>query len=174
MSNHVSNFKRKVFESNFKLKIMRKNLRLKFDSRFVVKTFHLKFDTMCWKSANEIKQPNKAWMSNYNHDNIFDSWQHRSSQKIVGIIFGPPGFFCEFQQISEVKCVLNKRTIKVCVSCFWWCPGPSAPSGAHLTVSLIFLRFQKQCTRQVAGSRRALFQLKKPFKGQRWRWGSCC
>ena len=34
------------------------------------------------------------------------------------------------------KCVFNKRTIKVCVSCCWRCPGTSAPSAAHLTVSL--------------------------------------
>ena len=34
------------------------------------------------------------------------------------------------------KCVFNKRIIKVCVSCCWRCPWTSAPSAAHLTVSL--------------------------------------
>ena len=37
---------------------------------------------------------------------------------------------------NQHKCVFNKRTIKVCISCFWWCPGTYAPSMAHLTVSL--------------------------------------
>ena len=39
-------------------------------------------------------------------------------------------------RIDVKKCVFNKRTIKVCVSCCWLCPGTSAPSAAHLTVSL--------------------------------------
>ena len=39
-------------------------------------------------------------------------------------------------KIGLKKCVFNKRTIKVCVSCCWRCPGTSAPSAAHLTVSL--------------------------------------
>ena len=38
--------------------------------------------------------------------------------------------------ITVKKCVF-KNPIKVCVSCFWRCPGTSAPSVApHLTVSL--------------------------------------
>ena len=39
-------------------------------------------------------------------------------------------------RIDVKKCVFNKRTIKVCVSCCWWCPRTSAPSLPHLTVSL--------------------------------------
>ena len=39
-------------------------------------------------------------------------------------------------RIDVKKCVFKKRTIKVCVSCCWRCPGTSAPSAAHLTVSL--------------------------------------
>ena len=39
-------------------------------------------------------------------------------------------------RIGVKKCVFNKRTIKVCVSCCGRCPGTSAPSAAHLTVSL--------------------------------------
>ena len=39
-------------------------------------------------------------------------------------------------KIDVQKCVFNKRTIKVCVSSFWQCPGTSVPSEAHLTVSL--------------------------------------
>ena len=38
-------------------------------------------------------------------------------------------------RIGVKKCLFNKRTIKVCVSC-WRCPGTSMPSRAHLTVSL--------------------------------------
>ena len=39
---------------------------------------------------------------------------------------------------NEKKWVCNKRTIKVCVSCFWQCPGTFGPMCApHLTVSLI-------------------------------------
>ena len=34
------------------------------------------------------------------------------------------------------KCVFNKRTIKVCISCCWRCPGTSAPRATHLKVSL--------------------------------------
>ena len=43
---------------------------------------------------------------------------------------GSPNF-----QSHKQNCVFNKRTIKVCVSCSWQCPGTSAPSGPHLTVS---------------------------------------
>ena len=39
-------------------------------------------------------------------------------------------------RIGVKKCVFNKCTIKVCVSCCWRCPGTSAPSAAHLMVSL--------------------------------------
>ena len=39
-------------------------------------------------------------------------------------------------RIGVKKCVFNKRTIKVCVSCSWRCPGTSAPSAAHLRVAL--------------------------------------
>ena len=39
-------------------------------------------------------------------------------------------------RISIKKCVFNKRTFKVCVSCCWRCPGTSAASAALLIVSL--------------------------------------
>ena len=39
-------------------------------------------------------------------------------------------------RISVKKCVFNKHTIKVCISCCWQCPGTSVPSPANLTVSL--------------------------------------
>ena len=39
-------------------------------------------------------------------------------------------------RIGVNKCVFWKRTIKVCITCCWRCPGTSAPSVAHLTVSL--------------------------------------
>ena len=39
-------------------------------------------------------------------------------------------------RIGVNKCIFYKRTIKICVSCCCWCPGTSAPSAAHLTVSL--------------------------------------
>ena len=41
-------------------------------------------------------------------------------------------------RIGVKKCVFNKRTIKVRVSCFLRCPGTFVPSAAHLTVSLYF------------------------------------
>ena len=49
----------------------------------------------------------------------------------------------------------------------------SVPSASHLMVSFFSLQFQKQCTRRVEGPWRASSQLKKPFKGQRQRPGSC-
>ena len=39
-------------------------------------------------------------------------------------------------RIGVNKCIFNKRTIKVCVSCCGRCPGTSAPSVPYLTVSL--------------------------------------
>ena len=39
-------------------------------------------------------------------------------------------------RIDVQKCVFSKRTIIVCVSCCLRCPRTSAPSSAHLTVSL--------------------------------------
>ena len=39
-------------------------------------------------------------------------------------------------KIKVNKFVFNKRTIKVCVSCCWQCPGTSAPNAPHLMVSL--------------------------------------
>ena len=33
------------------------------------------------------------------------------------------------------KCNFNKRSIKTCVSFFWWCPGPSAPRATYSMVS---------------------------------------
>ena len=52
----------------------------------------------------------------------------------------PPGLitnsflFCGL--FYSQNCVFNKRTSKVCVSCCRRCPGTSAPSAAHPTVSL--------------------------------------
>ena len=56
----------------------------------------------------------------------------------------PPGLvtnsilFCWLFKIKDrcKKCVFYKRTTKVCISCCWRCPGTSAPSAPHLTVSL--------------------------------------
>ena len=39
-------------------------------------------------------------------------------------------------QSNKNRCVFNKRTIKVSVSCSVRCPGTSAPSASHLTLSL--------------------------------------
>ena len=46
--------------------------------------------------------------------------------------------FCWLFKIKDRwnKCVLNKRTIKVCISCIWQFDGTSAPSASHLMVSL--------------------------------------
>ena len=64
---------------------------LKFDTRFYTNAFwheiwHENFSLkiwheMCWKSANEVKQPKKACRSKNNHNNIFGSWQRCSWQK---------------------------------------------------------------------------------------------
>ena len=118
-SNLVSNFKRKVLVSNFKLKILCQNLRLKFDTRFDMKTFHLKFDTRCVGNLQTRSNNPKKPVGPKIITSIFLTADNVAAAKNnVGIIFGLPGFFCEFQWISEVKCVFNKRTIKVCVSCF--------------------------------------------------------
>ena len=50
------------------------------------------------------------------------------------------------------KCVFNKRTIKVCVSFCWQCPGTSAPSTPFLTVSLYLC----SCGSNAWGKSRAL------------------
>ena len=75
-------------------------------------------------------------------------------------------------RIGVNKCVFNKRTIKVCVSCCWRCPGTSAPSAPHLTVSLYLCSSGSN----VRGELRALegrhVSSKKPFKGPRRRQGS--
>ena len=44
--------------------------------------------------------------------------------------------FCWLFPIGLKKRVFNKRAIKICISCFWRCPRTSAPSAAHLMVSL--------------------------------------
>ena len=74
-------------------------------------------------------------------------------------------------RISVKKCVFYKRTIKVCVSCCWRCPGTSALSAAHLTVSMCLCSSGSNARGE--GPRRAPCQLKKPFEGPRWRRGSC-
>ena len=47
-------------------------------------------------------------------------------------------YYVEFSKsrIDVKKCIFNKRTIKVCVSCCRRCPETSALSVPHLTVSL--------------------------------------
>ena len=65
----------------------------------------------------------------------------------------------------------NKRTIKVCVSCFRQCPETSEPNSAYLTVFLVSLELQEQCARRVERPRRASCQLKKPLKVLRPRRG---
>ena len=57
------------------------------------------------------------------------SLQVRSLTQFYSVDFSQSG-------IGVSKCVFNKRTIKVCVSCCWRCPGTRAPSTAHLAVSL--------------------------------------
>ena len=73
-------------------------------------------------------------------------------------------------RISVSKCVFYKRTIKVCVSCCWLCPGTSAPSAAHLTVSLYLCSSGRNAQGESSDPWRAPSQLKKPFKGPRRRW----
>ena len=73
---------------------------------------------MCWKSANEVNKPKKPVGPKIITTIFLAADNVAAAKNNVGIIFGLSGFFCEFQWISEVKCVFNKRTIKVCVSCF--------------------------------------------------------
>ena len=92
-SNLVSNFKRKVLVSNFKLKILCQNLRLEFDTRFDMKTFHLKFDTRCVGNlqtrSNNPKKPVGLKIIT-----IFLAADSVAAAKNnVGIIFGLSGFF---------------------------------------------------------------------------------
>ena len=39
-------------------------------------------------------------------------------------------------RICVKRCVFKKPSVKICVSCFWRCPGHCASSAAHLTVFL--------------------------------------
>ena len=73
----------------------------------------------------------------------------------------PPNFWS-----NKSKCVFNKRTIKVCVSCSLRCPGTSANSAAHLTVSFFSVVPMQS---MVEGPWRVPYQLKKPFEGPRSR-----
>ena len=60
-----------------------------------------------------------------------------ASFDIQGVVKGAkegPGLPNSWNYIN--KYVFNKRTIKVCVSCSCRCSGTSAPSAAHLMVSL--------------------------------------
>ena len=62
----------------------------------------------------------------------------QSEKKETGLVTNSILFYSvDFSQsrIGVKKCVFIKRTIKVCVSCGWQCPGTSAPSAAHQTVS---------------------------------------
>ena len=57
----------------------------------------------------------------------------------VVVVWSQSQFYSvDFSQsrIIVKKCVFNKRTIKVCVSWCWRCPGTSASSAAHVSVSL--------------------------------------
>ena len=70
---------------------------------------------------------------------IFEECQIHSANQVWSLA----QFYSVDLSPSEIrvnKCVHNKRTIKVCVSCFWRCPGTSMPSVAHLTVSLSLCR----------------------------------
>ena len=86
-------------------------------------------------------------------------------------------YHVDFSQSSMgvKKCVFNKRTIKVCVSCSWRCRGTSAPTAAHPTVSLYLCSSESNAR----GESRALERvqcvsaLKKPLRGPRQRRGSC-
>ena len=55
-------------------------------------------------------------------------------------------------RISVGKCVFNKRTIRVRISCFLLCLGTSAPIAAHMLVSLTLCR----SGRNARGKSRAL------------------
>ena len=73
----------------------------------------------------------------------------------------PPLHFCK----NQIQFLFNNSTVKVCISCSWWrCPGTSAPSAPHLTVSLILCSFKSNAQGE------SPFQL--PFEGPGMK-GSC-
>ena len=61
---------------------------------------------------------------------LFPNWCFTSPGLVTNSIL-----FCWLFKVKG-KCVFNKCTIKVCISCCWRCLRTSAPSPAHLTVSL--------------------------------------
>ena len=65
------------------------------------------------------------------------------------------------------KCVFNKRTIKVCVSCGWRCPGTSvAPSTAHLKVSLYLCSSRSNARGELRALEGRRVSPKSPWRGR--------
>ena len=76
--------------------------------------------------------------------------------------------------VNENQCgFFTKRTIKVCISCDWPCPGPSTPSVPHQTVPLNFCILGSNLQGEIGRPLRTPCQLKKPMKGQKQRHASC-
>ena len=68
--------------------------------------------------------------------------------------------------INVNKCVFNRHTIKIWVSCSWGSHDTSAPSKRHLTVSDYL---SNAPGKRLRAPRRTLCQLNKPFKGSETR-----
>ena len=61
-------------------------------------------------------------------------WLQHKNQGVGqgGLLFRVPTHRCSNFWNNKKRCVLNECTIKVCVSCSWWCPGISGPSATNL------------------------------------------
>ena len=68
------------------------------------------------------------------------------------------------------QCALNKRTIKVCNNCSWWCPGTSVTSAAQQTVSMFLCSSGSNIRDEILCPWRAPCQIKKAL----WEKPSWC
>ena len=91
---------------------------------------------------------------------VFQAW---SPTQFYLFVFSQSWIVCK-------KCGFRKSTIKVCVSCLWWCPRNSMPSPTRhtLNVRLVPLNSGSNTQGKVeCPCRGATCQLKKPYKVQR-------
>ena len=78
--------------------------------------------------------------------------------------------FCWLGKIKDrcKKCVFNKGTIKVCVSCCWWCPG-TCPSMTHLTMFLYLCSSGSNTWGELMVLEGRCVSLKSPFGLGAWK-----
>ena len=68
-------------------------------------------------------------------------------------------------RIGVEKCILNKRTIKVCISCSWRWTETSPPSAPHLMVFLYLCSFRKKRMRRGCGPLKGVLSPHKALQG---------